>query len=129
MCVFHITLRSFIFLCNVQHPHSYKAMFLCCSHSKYATLPHILLLHLMIHHMPLRQLFRHILYADARVCHQNHGMVTQVCQLVDRFVLVFLRCRDDNLGTLLADLFQNLVQTFVEQVGGCLLYTSDAADE
>ena len=67
----------------------------------------------MIHHMPLRQLFRHILYADARVCHQNHGMVTQVCQLVDRFVLVFLRCRDDNLGTLLADLFQNLVQTFV----------------
>ena len=72
----------------------------------------------MIHHMPLRQLFRHILYADARVCHQNHGMVTQVCQLVDRFVLVFLRCRDDNLGTLLADLFQNLVQTFVEQVGG-----------
>ena len=70
----------------------------------------------MIHHMPLRQLFRHILYTDARVCHQNHGMVTQICQLVDRFVLVFLAAAMTNLGTLLADFLQNLVQTFIKQV-------------
>ena len=81
-----------------------------------AFLLHILLLHLMIHHMPLRQLFRHILYTDACVCHQNHRMIAKICQLVNCLCLVLLRCCDDNLRTLLADFFEDLVQTFIKQI-------------
>ena len=55
---------------------------------------------------------------DPRLHHQHQNMVRQIRQLIDRLLVIPVLGRDDNLGALLAHLFQNLVQALFKQVGG-----------
>ena len=50
--------------------------------------------------------------------HQHEGVVAEVRQLVDRLLPRPLHGSDDDLRRLLAALLQNLLQPFLEQVGG-----------
>ena len=49
--------------------------------------------------------------------HQHHYMVSQVCDLIDGFLLILGLGGDDHLGALLAHLFQNLIQALLKEIG------------
>ena len=59
-----------------------------------------------------------VLHGDAHLDHQHHGMVGKVGKLVDGLGLVVGLAGDDDLGALLAHLFEDLVDAFLEEVGG-----------
>ena len=59
-----------------------------------------------------------ILQRNAGLKHQHHHMVGKVCDFVNGFLFVLSLGGDDDLGALLANLFQNLIQTLFKEVGG-----------
>ena len=72
----------------------------------------------MVNNMALFQLFGDVFYGNAKFNHQNHHMVGKVADLVNGFLFVALAACNDHFGGFLTDLFQNLFQTLVKQVGG-----------
>ena len=72
----------------------------------------------MVDDMPAGQFCTDILHRNAQLNHQHQHMVGKVGNFVDRLRSVLGLARDDDLGALLAHLFQNFVQTLSEQVRG-----------
>ena len=59
-----------------------------------------------------------VLNGNAAVSHHNDHVIQQVVYLVGKFLLVVVLCRDDHFCTLLAALFQYLVDPFIKKVAG-----------
>ena len=72
----------------------------------------------MVDDMPLFQFFGNILNRNAQFDHQHHDVVRQVADLVNRLFFIAFCAGDDDLGGFLADLFQDLFQTLIKQIGG-----------
>ena len=60
----------------------------------------------------------YVLHADPGLDHQHHHMVGEVCDLVARLFLVLSLGGDDDLGALLADLLEDLVEALPEEIAG-----------
>ena len=68
--------------------------------------------------MTAGQLRADILHGNAHLHHQHQHMIGKVSNFVNRLRLVLGFAGDDDLGALLSHLFEDLVQTLLEQVGG-----------
>ena len=67
--------------------------------------------------MSFFQLTGDVLHRDAGLDHQHQDMVGKVADLVDRLGLVLLLAGNDDLGALLAHLFEDLFLPLFKQVG------------
>ena len=72
----------------------------------------------MVNYVSFFEFLRDVLYGNAQLDHQHHDVVSQVADLVDGLLPVALGARNDDLGGFLADLFEDLFQALVEQIGG-----------
>ena len=64
------------------------------------------------------QLRADVLHGDALLRHEHQSVVAEIRDLVDGLCPVLGLGGDDDLGALLAHLFQDLVQALLEEVGG-----------
>ena len=79
---------------------------------------HFFLLYLVVDHVARGKLAVDILKADALLDHQDHHVIDKVRDLVDRFGAILCLSGNDDLGALLADLFEDLVKTLFKQIRG-----------
>ena len=79
---------------------------------------HGFLFDLGVHHMPLLQLFRNVFEGDAHVDHEDGEMVDEVGDLEDGLFTAAAFAGDDDFGGFFAHFFQDLVDAFVEKIGG-----------
>ena len=56
-----------------------------------------------------------VVHRDAHFNHEDHGVIGKVGKLVDRFLFVAGLGGNDYLGTLLANLFENFVNTLFKK--------------
>ena len=66
----------------------------------------------------LVKLGKNVLKRNALLHHHNGEVIYQIGDFINGFAVVAVLCRDDRFAALLAHLFQDLVQTLVEQVAG-----------
>ena len=72
----------------------------------------------MVDHMAGGQLRLNVLGRDALLGHQHHHVIGQIRDLIDRLAPILGLGGDDDLGALLAHLFEDLVEPLVEQIAG-----------
>ena len=72
----------------------------------------------MVNYVSFFEFLRDVLYGNAQLDHQHHDVVSQVADLVDGLLPVALGACNDDLGGFLTDLFEDLFQALVEQIGG-----------
>ena len=67
--------------------------------------------------MTRSKLLMNILTRKSHLNHKNKGMVCEVGDLIDGFLLIIGLGGDDNLGAFLTDLFENLINSLFEEIG------------
>ena len=72
----------------------------------------------MVNDVTGSQLAVDVLHRNAHLDHEHHDVVGQISDLVNGFFFVVVLGGDDDLGALLAHLFQDLVQALLEEIGG-----------
>ena len=78
---------------------------------------HFFLLDLMVNDVALCKLSGNLVEGNTHFDHENGDMIEQVGNFINRFSLVAALCSDDDLGAFLADLLENLVDSFFKKVG------------
>ena len=63
----------------------------------------------MVDNVPGSQFITDLFYSNAHLSHENHGMVAEICQLVNGLLFVVALGSHNDLGALLAHLFQDLI--------------------
>ena len=79
---------------------------------------HLFLLYFVVDNVAAFQFGAYIVQTYAQLQQHNHHVVCQVRDLVDCLSAVVVLCGNDDLGTLLAYLFENLVYTPFKQIAG-----------
>ena len=72
----------------------------------------------MVNDVTFFQFTGHILHRDAGADHQHQNMVGKIADLVNGLFLILFFARNDDLGALLAHLFEDLFLALLEEVGG-----------
>ena len=58
----------------------------------------------------------YIFQRNTHLGHHDHDVIRKVCDFVNGFLFVICLCRNDDLGTFLTDLFENLVNALFKEV-------------
>ena len=77
---------------------------------------HFFLLHLVIYDVPARELCAHLVRSNPQLGHEDERVVGQIGELVDRLAPVARVGRDNDLGALLPDLLEYLVEALFEEI-------------
>src|SRR4026209_1187761 len=64
----------------------------------------------------LGQLRAHVVQIHSTRDEHYEQVVEEVCRLADQLLRIVVLGRDDPFGRLLTDLFENLIETFIEEV-------------
>ena len=83
-----------------------------------ASFGHLLLLDLFVHDVAGPELLLDVVQGDAHLDHQDHHVVDKVGDLIDGFLLIAGFTGDNDFCGFLSDLFEDLVDALLKQVGG-----------